>query len=139
MSDPNPLFIPTEDGADEVAMVESALRCVESFTDCFNARDLRGMDALLHFPHVILSGENLTIWDSPGQLPASFFDDLAGSTGWDHTTYHDKRAVLVSPRKVHFAVEYTRDRADGTVASHHSNLWIVTFDDGRWGIKQRSY
>ena len=21
----------------------------------------------------------------------------------------------------------------------HENLWIVTFDAGRWGIKQRSY
>lgn len=80
MSDPNALFIPTEDDADEGAMVESALRCVEAFTDRFNARDLHGMDALLHFPHVILSGENLVIWDGPGQLPVSFFDDLSAST-----------------------------------------------------------
>ncbi|MEK9211397.1 hypothetical protein [Sphingomonas sp. 2378] len=139
MSDPNALFIPIEDGADEAAMVEAALRCVEAFTDQFNARNLHGMDGLLHFPHVILSGENLVVWDGPGQLPSSFFDDLSASTGWDRTTYHDKRAVLTSPRKVHLVVEYTRDRADGTAVSHHSNLWIVTFDEGRWGIKQRSY
>lgn len=139
MNDLNALFSPIEDGADEAATIEAALLCVEAFTDRFNARDLPGMDALLHFPHVILSGENLVIWDDHGQLPASFFDDLTASTGWDRTTYHNKRPILTSPRKVHLVVDYTRDRADGTIASYHSNLWIVTFNNGRWGIKQRSY
>lgn len=139
MSGSNARLMRIEDGADEASMVGSALQCVDAFTDRFNARDLPGMDALLHFPHVILVDEKLVIWDGPDQLPPSFFDDLTASTGWDRSTYRDKRAVLASPRKVHLVVEYTRDRADGTIASHHSNLWIVTFESGRWGIKQRSY
>lgn len=125
--------------AEERTAVEAALRCVDAFTDRFNARDLVGMDATLHFPHVILVDETLVVWEDPGQLPASFFDDLTTSTGWSRSTYQEKTAVLVSPRKVHLVVRYTRDRADGTPASHHSNLWVVTFDDGRWGIKLRSY
>ncbi|MEZ0600805.1 hypothetical protein ACAX43_01390 [Paraburkholderia sp. IW21] len=35
-----------------------------------------GMDAHLHFPHVILSGEHPVIWEQPGRLPLSFFDDM---------------------------------------------------------------
>ena len=128
-----------QDGADERAAVEAALRCVDAFTDRFNARDLLGMDATLHFPHVILVGEKLVVWEGPGQLPSSFFDDLAASTGWSRSTYQEKTAVLVSPSKVHLVVRYTRDRADGTPASHHANLWVITFDEGRWGIKLRSY
>ena len=120
-------------------MIAAAVQCVEAFTERFNARDLAGMDAHLHFPHVILSGEHLAIWQEPGQLPPSFFDDLAASTGWSRTSYQARHAVLVSPRKVHLLLEYSRDRQDGTIAGHHRNLWIVTFDDGRWGIKQRSY
>jgi hypothetical protein len=139
MSQSDTLFVPVADGSDEEAMIAAAFRCVEAFTDRFNARDLAGMDAMLHFPHIILSGEQLVVWQVSGQLSASFFDDLARSTGWHHTTYQAKRAVLISPGKVHLVVEYSRDRADGTVASFHSNLWIVTYDDGRWGIKQRSY
>lgn len=139
MSDPRALFLPTGDGASADAMVAAALRCTDAFTERFNARDLAGMDAELHFPHVILSGERLVIWEAPGQLPPSFFDDLAAATGWHHSTYLDRRAVLVSPRKVHLRVDYARSRADGSAASLHGNLWIVTFEDGRWGIKLRSY
>lgn len=139
------LFQPAPHGEDagagdgDAVMVAEAVRCVEAFTSRFNARDLAGMDAHLHFPHLILSGEQLVVWAEPGNLPASFFDDLQRDTGWAETRYERKEAVLVSPRKVHLIVDYTRNLADGSVASRHSNLWIVTFDDGRWGIKQRSY
>src|SRR5882762_5609085 len=128
MSDPASLFIPTRDSTDDAAMIADAVRCVEAFTDRFNARDLAGMDAMLHFPHIILSGEQLVIWDKPGQLPPAFFDDLAASTGWHHTVYQAKRPVLISPRKVHLVVQYTRNRSDGSVATSHSNLWIVTYE-----------
>ena len=139
MGNADNLFQPHSDGLDDVTMIAAAIRCIDDFTDRFNARDLAGMDALLHFPHVILSGEQLVIWDRPGQLPASFFDDLARTTGWAKSTYRRKEPVLVSPRKVHLLVEYSRDRADGSIASRHRNLWIVTSENGRWGIKQRSY
>ncbi len=70
-------------------------------------------------------------------MPPGFFLNLA-ETGWDWTAYLDRRPALVSPRKVHLVVDYTRNRADGTVISRHENLWIVTLEHGRWGIKQRS-
>lgn len=133
------LFNPSGDMNDKEAMVAAATRCVDAFTDRFNARDLAGMDAHLHFPHIILSGEELVVWERPGNVPASFFDHLHQDTGWVESKYQSKEAVLVSPRKVHLVVKYTRNRADGTVASSHTNLWIVTFEDGRWGIKERSY
>lgn len=139
MNNPASLFVPTADDFDEAATVAAAIECVEAFTDCFNARDLEGMDAKLHFPHIILSGEQLVVWDRPGQLSSTFFDDLSKSSGWHHTRYQAKRPVLVSPRKVHLVVEYTRNRSDNAVITSHRNLWIVTYDRERWGIKQRSY
>jgi hypothetical protein len=66
MSNPPSLFVSTGDDIDEAATVAAAIACVEAFTDCFNARDLEGMDARLHFPHIILSGETLVLWDRPG-------------------------------------------------------------------------
>jgi hypothetical protein len=139
MADTNALFIPQQDGIDETAMTLAALACIDGFTACFNARDLDGMDAHLHFPHVILSGEQLVIWQRPGQLAAGFFDDLTRATGWHHTAYQEQHVVLVSPRKVHLRVVYSRNRADGSIITQHRNVWIVTWQDGRWGIKQRSY
>jgi hypothetical protein len=139
MSNTNALFIPQQDDIDEAAMTRAALACIDGFTACFNARDLLGMDAHLHFPHVILSGEQLVIWEQPGQLPATFFDDLTRDTGWHHTAYHEQQVVLLSPRKVHLRVVYSRNRADGSIITEHRNVLIVTWQDGRWGIKQRSY
>lgn len=139
MSDYNHIFNPGDGAEDHAAMAANAVACVEAFSARFNARDLAGMDARLHFPHIILSGEQLVIWEKSGQLPPSFFADLIASTGWDRSVYQHKQAVLVSPRKVHLLVDYTRNRSDGSIITRHRNLWIVTEQDGRWGIKQRSY
>lgn len=120
-------------------MALAAIATVDAFTDRFNARDLDGMDAHLHFPHVILSAERLVVWDRPGQMPRDFFERLVATTGWHHTAYLAQRPVLIGVRKVHLFVDYTRNRADGSVITRHQNLWIVTRDEDRWGIKQRSY
>jgi ribosomal protein S18 acetylase RimI-like enzyme len=118
--------------------IDAAIACVEAFTERFNARDAAGMDDLLHFPHVILDGERLVVWKAPGQLPADFFEGLA-ARGWRRSTYQRKHAVLSSPTKVHLLIEYSRDGESGEVLSRHANLWIVTCENGRWGIRQRSY
>jgi hypothetical protein len=133
------IFTPTGDGQDPQAMIAAALATIDGFTARFNARDLAGMDDHLHFPHVILSAEQLIIWPERGQLPATFFADMIAGSGWDRTVYVEQRPVLVSPAKVHIVVDYTRNRADGSVISRHENLWVVTREAGRWGIKQRSY
>lgn len=116
----------------------TAIACIEAFTVHFNARDLRGMDSQLHFPHVILDGARTIIWAKPGQLTEAYFDKLA-ATGWDHSVYHEVRVVLASEDKVHLLVDYSRNAADGATLSRHANLWIVTREAGRWGIKARSY
>jgi hypothetical protein len=140
MTRPGSLFLPQQDAADDDASkVGHALAVLDAFTVAFNARDLAGMDAQLHFPHVILSGEQLVVWEKPGQLPPSFFDDLARETGWHHSAWLAREPVLVGPRKVHFVVTWSRNRADGKIITLHDNLWIVTEEAGRWAIKQRSY
>lgn len=103
MSDLSSIFIPTDDGADPDTMIRAAITTADAFTACFNTRDLAGMDALLHFPHVILSGEKLIVWDTPGQMPLGFFENLAGATGWEGTLYVERRPVLVNTRKVHLS------------------------------------
>ena len=138
MADLSSTFLPTADGADPDEMARAAIATADAFTERFNARDPTGMDALLRFPHVILSGEKLVVWDAPGRMPPTFFDDLARTIGWHRTACVGRRPVLVSTRKVHLFVDYTRNRADGSAITRHRNLWIMTRDGGRWGIKQGS-
>lgn len=69
------------DGLNDATRVEQAIVCINAFTEAFNRCDLEEIDACLHFPHVILSGERLLVWERPGQLPASFFEELEAMTG----------------------------------------------------------
>jgi hypothetical protein len=132
------MFHPSHDRDDPETMIRDAIATIDAFASRFNARDLLGMDSLLHFPHLILSGEKLMVWDEPGQVDPDYFLELA-ETGWSHSIYHQKTPVLVSPRKVHLVVDYTRNRADGSAISQHQLMMIVTCENGFWGIKQRSY
>ena len=126
------------DGAVALGAIAGAEACLDEFTASFNRQDPAGMDRHLHFPHLILSGPKVTVWESPGQLPADFFEKLTAA-GWTHSTYEAREPVLVTSDKVHFRVRYSRRASDGAALSTHENLWIVTRIDGRWGIAVRSY
>ena len=118
--------------------VAGASRCLDQFTAAFNACNLAGMDAELHFPHVMISGAETLIWDGPHQHPVDFFQRLK-STGWASTRYESKVPVWASQNKVHFLVTYTRRADTGAELSRHTNLWIVVQQNGVWGISLRSY
>jgi hypothetical protein len=138
MTDYNKFFKPDTGLESSEELIAGATGCMEAFTERFNDQDITGMDSLLHFPHVMFSGEELLIWKHPGQLPNDFFAQLV-STGWAKTVYESKTPVLVSSNKVHFRVNYTRRRADESVITSHENLWIVVKANGKWLIALRSY
>ena len=128
----------TSDSAIDPAVVEEASRCLDRFTEAFNALDLAGMDAQLHFPHVMISESETLLWSAPDQHPSDFFLRLK-STGWASTRYESKVPVLTSQNKVHFLVTYTRRSDADAELSRHTNLWIVVKHQGVWGISLRSY
>ena len=49
-----------------------------------------------------------------------------------------RRLIHLSSAKAHVDVESTRYRKDGTVIVRFDALYILTKEDGRWGIKMRS-
>jgi hypothetical protein len=126
------------EGAPHLGAIAEAEACLDGFTASFNRRDPVKMDQHLHFPHLMLSGAKVTVWQSPGRLPADFFETLMAA-GWTHSTYEAREPLLVTPDKIHFRVQYSRRARDGAVLSAHENVWIVTRIDGRWGIAVRSY
>lgn len=135
MNDFEAFISPHSHGKIDTAAAEA---CLDRFSAAFNASDLAGIDAELHFPHTLLSGEHRLEWNSPGQHPVDLFDSLR-ATGWARTRYEKKTPVLASPEKVHFVVVYTRRDAADEVLSTYYNLWIVIKKHGRWGISLRSY
>ena len=58
--------------------------------------------------------------------------------GWAHTTMEKVEVVHEGPDKVHLAILQHREHADGTVYRPFETLWIMTLQDGHWGVQFRS-
>lgn len=115
-----------------------AVECLQRFTEAFNQCDVNAVDGQLHFPHTMLCGPDVLVWQTAGQHPDNFFEWLSAS-GWRETRYESIEPVLVSSDKAHMLVTYVRLGEAGQVLSRHRNLWVVVKREGRWGIVLRSY
>lgn len=130
-----------EDSDDIVAETESeraALEAVNAYMRAFNARDIAGTDAALHFPHARLASGKLRVIEKAGTQPADLFERFEAATGWACSRWDYRRAVQSGPDKVHFAVQFTRYRADGSSIGRFPSMWIVTRRGTRWGVEARS-
>ena len=117
---------------------QEALGALDAFMRAWNLRDLAGMDAAFHFPHVRIASGRIHLIEEPAVRRPDFFDRFIEQTGWHYTLWDYRRAVQSSADKVHFAVQFTRYRADGSVIGHYPSLWVVALLDGRWGVQGRS-
>lgn len=138
MNDYIKIFKQNEDVSSSETLIKGALDCLDKFGECFEKEDLEGMDLCFHFPHYILSGNEVICWDEPGKLPKTFFSDLK-KQGFKRTVVTCRDVIVVSENKVHFKYCYYRESIEGKVMSEHDNVWIVTFKDEKWGIQVRSY
>jgi len=78
----------------------------------------------------------MRIWDGPERYFADF-RERAGSD-WHHSAWDFRNLIAASPDKVHFDVQFTRYRADGSAIGSYRSIWVVTRLDGRWAAQLRS-
>ena len=128
----------SDDVVAAVGPERDALQVVDAYMDAFNARDLAGTDAALHFPHVRLASGSVRTWEAPGLQPPDFFERFSKATGWAYSRWDYRHAIQSCADKVHFAVQFTRYREDDSVIGHYPSMWVVTCRDGRWGVEARS-
>ena len=121
--------------------IEQAIASLERWIAAFNARDMDGMVAEMHFPHSRLSEENkFQVWETPDDYRASGENRTASlsAQAWDHTATTCTEAVQSGADKVHLAINYSRRRADDTKYYEFPTLWVFTRIDDRWGVQFRS-
>ena len=75
--------------------------------------------------------------EGPDEI-ATDFDLLRQAEGWDHTTLDLIEAVQVSTEKVHFKVVISRRHQDGAAYRTAPGLYVVTRQDGHWGLQLQS-
>jgi len=130
-----------EDSDDVVAQTSderAALVVVNAYMHSFNEKNVAGTNEALHFPHIRFARGGVHIIENPDSIPNDFFERFAISDGWFCSRWDYRRAIQSCPDKVHFAVQFTRYREDGSVIGRYPSMWIVTLRDGQWGVVARS-
>jgi hypothetical protein len=119
--------------------VLEAERLVRARFAAWNRADSRGLRAVLHVPHVSLPGHRLAIRESePDLLRSPDFRALASVEGWHASALDDVDVHQSSPDKVHCAVRFGRNAADGARYANGQAVYVVTNQEGRWGIQVSS-
>jgi hypothetical protein len=114
---------------------------LDVFLDAFNRQDARAEERTYQFPHYRLANGLMSVWSAPGQEIEAWMDGTYKTlreSGWDHSSWTRRRIVHISDSKAHVDTELTRYRKNGTVITSLDSLYIVTKENGRWGIKMRS-
>ena len=58
--------------------------------------------------------------------------------GWARSQWDERTPIHVGADKVHLKVKFSRWRADGSLIGRFETIYIVTLQDGHWGIQARS-
>ena len=120
------------------AVETACLATLDRFKNALNEYNAAAMDAAMHFPHVRFAGGRIVTYEKSGSNPMDLFDRLMKEDGWHHSAWNERKIVQRDDGKVHYAVTYTRYRADGSVIGVYESLYILTLKEGRWGIQVRS-
>src|SRR5262249_59181248 len=89
------------------------------------------------FPTVGRARGKMTGRERPGFKDPARVGATAGSD-WHHRAWDRRRIIHASNDKVHVDTMFTRYRADGTKIGSYESLYILTKENGRWGVKLRS-
>ena len=125
--------------ADENHIIAEARVPMDGFMTAFNAEDIEALRTRwFHFPHVRFHGENVIYMETPADLKMPVWDRQGATTDWASSAWDYVEPVDAGPDKVHFRVQFSRFRADGSLIGSYKSLYIVTKRDGRWAIQARS-
>ena len=59
-------------------------------------------------------------------------------SGWHHSKWDHRRIIHATADKVHVDTKFTRYRADGSRIGSYESLYVLTKENGHWGVKLRS-
>jgi len=114
-----------------------AMSLLDDFMAAFNARDVKAWEATFNYPSVRLASGRVVLIDKPGFHPPNMFDRFLGQ-GWDHSAWDHRKIIHSSDDKVHVDTRFTRYREDGSKIGVYDSIYVVTKQDGHWGVQARS-
>jgi hypothetical protein len=131
----------TQTGFDGRQVEREVISVLDAILDAFNQQNARAEERTYQFPHYRLANGLMSVLSGPGSETETWMEGMYKTlreSGWDHSSWTRRRIVHISDSKAHVDTEITRYRKDGTVLARLDSLYIVTKENGRWGIKMRS-
>ena len=121
---------------DHAQAIASAQRVLDDFMAAFNARDIPAFEATFNFPSVRLASNTLVTLNKGDMKPERFTTGALAE--WDHSAWDRREVIHAGPDKVHIDTRFTRYRKDGSVIGGFDSIYVITRQDGHWGVKIRS-
>jgi hypothetical protein len=124
--------------ADTAAGVEAAvMRVLDDYMTAFNRMDMAAWESTFQFPHYRLVSAQMKVLDHAGLQKAEDVRKALGA-GWHHSAWGRRKIIHWSADKAHVDTLFVRYRADGSVMGSFESLYVLTKEQGRWGVKLRS-
>ena len=120
--------------AQENAML--AQQELEAFLEDWNRRDSDAMREHLSFPHITHGPNRFVIAETREEFFQDF--DLLRSQGWRRSTFDRFEVLQQSGDKINMLVDFRRYGVDGEVISDMQVFYVMSLQDGRWGMQYRS-
>jgi hypothetical protein len=122
--------------------MKAILKILDDYLQSFNAHDREGHLDTHHFPHFRLSEKKLSLYNRDNHyvtIPLFFclFKALSGFK-WHHSKWDHLKAVQASDKKVHMITRISRLTSDNEIYNSSDSLYIMSIQDGKWGIRGRS-
>jgi len=118
---------------------ERAVETAISFMNSFNNQNNSGCSDAINFPHARVGvGGKLIVTEKTPIQNDGFFEWFTNIYKWNHSYWDYRRVIQSDPNKVHLQIQFSRYKADGSKIGVFPSLWIVTNQEGHWGIKMRS-
>jgi hypothetical protein len=120
------------------ALEAAAMKLLDEYMAAWNRKDVTAWERTFHFPHYRLASGKMNVLERPGQQDEARLWQTMAASGWRHSQWDRRRIVHASADKIHVDTKFTRYRADGSRIGSYESLYILTREDGRWGVKLRS-
>ena len=123
--------------AEQETITSEVMAVLDEFMLQFNALNIEAWEATYHFPHYRLASGNMNVLEQPSGRTAQQLK-LSLGKDWDHSAWIHRNIVHLSADKVHIDTRFARYRKDNSIIAEYNSLYIVTKENGRWGVKLRS-
>jgi hypothetical protein len=123
----------------EAQDIAAARAAMDGFMAALNAEDQQAIrERWFHFPHVRFHSGKVTVFATPADYQSLVINRTGQAAEWARSAWDYVEVVDAGPGKVHFRVQFSRYRRDGSLIGSYRSFYIVTLQEGRWAIQGRS-